>query len=168
MTYHLPNLRLIAIFVAAFFVLSLTSFAEGARDRTQFGSDITIGPGEQVSDATCFGCSIRVRGSVKTDATAFGGSIIVEDGGEVHGDVADFGKGVRLDKEARVGGEVTVFGGPLRREPGATIGGQITIFNGYFWLFLIFGLPFVILGGFIALMIWIVGRVTRPSVPVAA
>ena len=40
------------------------AFADGSRDRTQFGRNISIAPGEEASDVTCFGCSIRVRGHV--------------------------------------------------------------------------------------------------------
>lgn len=50
-----------------------------------------IEPNEQVSQATCFGCSIRVRGHVATDATTFGGSVIVEEGGQVDTDATVFG-----------------------------------------------------------------------------
>ena len=49
------------------------------------GLDITSPsvPNERVSDATCFGCTIHVRGHVMGDVTAFGGSIVVEDQGQV-------------------------------------------------------------------------------------
>jgi hypothetical protein len=36
------------------------------------------------------------------------------------------------------------------------------------WLFLVFGLPLVILGAFVALVIWLVRRLKRPAIPVAA
>ena len=152
-------------FVALF---SAAAFAGGSSDRTQFGHNISIGPGEQVSDVTCFGCSVRVRGHVTSDVTVFAGSIIVDDGGEVAGDVTDFGSGVRLGRDAKVSGDLTVFGGPVRRDPAASVGGDITNFSSSFWLLLIFGLPLVILGAIVALIIWLVRRFMRPSVPVAA
>ena len=40
--------------------------------------------------------------------------------------------------------------------------------GGTFWLLLIFGLPFVILGAFIALIVWIVRMATRRQAPVPA
>jgi len=148
---------------------SAAGFAQtAAHDRTQFGSDINIAPGENIGDATCFFCTVRVRGQVTGDVTAFGGSIVVEDDGEVAGDVTDFGRGVRLDKGGKVGGDVTVFGGPVRRDPAASVGGDVTNFSGSIWLLVVFGLPLVILAGIVTLIVWVIRRLTRPSVPVAA
>jgi hypothetical protein len=148
--------------------LSTLAFANGGSDRTQVGHDITIGPNEEVSDATCFGCSVRVRGHVASDVTVFGGSIVVEEQGQIGGEAVVFGRGIRLDKEAKVGGDVTVFGGQVRFDPTATVGGDVTNFGGSIWLFLIFGLPLVFLGGVIALIVWIVRRLIQPSVPATA
>ena len=147
--------------------LSTLAFADGGRDRTQVGHDITIGPNEEVSEATCFGCSVRVRGHVASDVTVFGGNIVVEEQGQI-GEATVFGGGVRLEKEARVGGDVTVFGGQVRFDPAASVGGDVTNFGGSIWLFLIFGLPLVFLGGIIALIIWLVRRFTQPSLPATA
>ena len=154
-----------------FACLALSSVAlaqESAHDRTHFGNDINIAPSEQVSEATCFFCTIRVRGHVAGDATAFLGSVIVEDDGQVGGDVTDFGGGVRLGKDVKVGGDVTAFGGPVRRDPAASVGGDVTNFSGGIWLFLIFGLPFVVFGAIVALIVWVVRRLTRASMPVTA
>jgi len=165
-------LRWIA-FTSAFLLacLTLSSAAlaqESARDRTHFGTDINIGPNEQVGDITCFGCSVRVRGHVASDVTVFLGSVIIQDQGEVGGDVTDFGSGVRLEKGVKVGGDVTAFGGPVRRDPAASVGGDVTNFSSGIWLFLIFGLPFVVFGAIVALIVWVVRRLMRPAVPVAA
>jgi hypothetical protein len=148
--------------------LSTLAFANGGGDRTQVGHDITIGPNEEVSDATCFGCSVRVRGHVATDVTVFFGNIVVEEQGQISGDTVVFGGGVRLEKEARVGGDVAVFGGQVRFDPAASVGGDVTHFAGSIWLFLIFGLPLVFLGGFIALIVWLVRRLMKPSLPATA
>lgn len=147
--------------------LSCAAFADG-RDRTQVGSNISIGPDEEVNEATCFGCSIRVRGHVSSDATAFGGSVIVEDDGRVDGDVTTFGGGIRLSKDASVKGDVTVFGGRIQRDPAATVGGDLTTMGGPGWMVLIFLTPFIFLGLFVALIVWIVRRLLRPATPVAA
>jgi hypothetical protein len=156
-------------FLCACVALSSAALAQGtAHDRTQFGRDINIGPNEQVGDITCFGCSVRVRGHVASDVTVFLGSVIIEDQGEVGGDVTDFGGGVRLDKDVKVGGDVTAFGGPVRRDAAASVGGDVTNFSGGIWLFLIFGLPFVVFGAIVALIVWVVRRLTRPSIPVTA
>jgi hypothetical protein len=160
--------RLVSASLLLCVVLSAAAFGSASHDRTQVGSNITIGPGEEVEDATCFGCSIRVRGHVSSDATAFGGSVIVEDDGRVDGDVTTFGGGIRLGKEVSVKGDVTVFGGRIQRDPAATVGGDVTTMGGPGWMVLIFLTPFVFLGLFVALIVWIVRRLLRPAAPVAA
>jgi len=149
-------------------VFSAAAFANTPRDYTHFGHDISIGPGEEASDATCFGCTVRVRGHVDGDVTTFGGSIVVEDEGEIGGDTTTFGGNVRLSKGVKVGGDVTVFGGRIRRDPEVTVGGDVTTFGGGVWIFLIFGLPLVVLGAFIGLIVWLIRRLLRPAVPAAA
>jgi len=66
---------------------------------------------EGVSNTTVFGMgqSIRITGSVKEGAIAFGGDVIVE--GEVDGDVAAIGGSVIQREGARIGGDVIVLGG---------------------------------------------------------
>lgn len=155
----------VVIFTLAF---AVTAFADGSHDRTQVGHNISIGPDEDVSEATCFGCSIRVRGHVAGDLTAFGGSIILEDQADVGGDVTSFAGDIRLDQETKVGGDVTVFGGKLRRESSASVGGDVTNMGGGGWIVLIFVLPFVVLGAFIAFVVWLIRRLLRPSIPAAA
>jgi len=148
--------------------LSATAFADGSHERTQVGNNISIGPGEEVSEATCFGCSIRVRGHVAGDVTTFGGNIVVEDQGQVDGDATSFGGGIRLDKDVKVSGDVTVFGGRIRRDPAATVGGDVTTMGGPGWIVLIFLAPLIVLGIFVALVVWVIRRLLRPSVPAAA
>jgi hypothetical protein len=148
--------------------LSTAVLAEGSQERTQFGHDIVVGPNEQVSDLTCFGCSVRVRGHVAGDVTTFGGSVVVEDQGEIAGDTTTFGGNIRLTKGVKINGDVSIFGGRLRRDPEAMIHGDVANFGGPIWLFVIFGLPLVILGAFIALIVWLVRRLLRPTIPAAA
>jgi hypothetical protein len=171
MTLRLRPLPAALFSVLASMILTSAVLAQdktSAPERTQFGSDITVGPNEQISDATCFGCSVHVRGHVNGDVTVFFGSIIVEEEGEVNGDLTNFGRGVRLDRSSKVGGDVTVFGGPIRRDADASVGGDVTSFKGSLWLFLIFGLPFLIFAAIVLFIIWLVRRLTRPAVPVAA
>jgi len=155
----LPCGRFLVLFLT---VVSTLALADGSHDRTQVGHSITIGPDEQVTDATCFGCSVRVRGQVSGDVTTFGGSIVVEDHGQVGGDATSFGGDVRLDKDVRVKGDVTVFGGHLRRDQAATVGGDVTNFGGAGWMILIFVLPFVFFGLFVALIVWLIRLLLRP------
>src|SRR5262245_13593970 len=64
-----------------------------------------------VSTTTVFGMgqSIRITGTVKEGAIAFGGDVIVE--GSVDGDVAAIGGSVIQREGARIGGDVIVLGG---------------------------------------------------------
>ena len=66
---------------------------------------------EGVSNTTVFGMgqSIRITGTVKEGAIAFGGDVIVE--GSVDGDVAAIGGSVIQREGARIGGDVIVLGG---------------------------------------------------------
>jgi len=164
----LERLRLLLPCLLACLFLSITAFAVSNHERTQAGRNITVGPGEEVSEATCFGCSIRVRGQVSGDVTAFGGSVIIEDEGQVDGDVTTFGGGIRLSKEVNVKGDVTVFGGRIQRDPAATVGGDVTNMGGPGWVVLIFLAPFVFFGLFVALIVWVIRRLLRPAAPVTA
>jgi len=164
----LRSLQILSLCALTCLGLSSTAFAARVTDRTEFGHNINVGPDEEVSEATCFGCTIRVRGHVMGDATAFGGSIIVEDHGKVNGDAIAFGGEIRLDKEVSVAGDVVVFGGRLRRDPAASVGGEITNFAGAGWMLVIFVLPLFFLGAVIAFIVWLVRRITRPSVPATA
>ena len=162
------HLRLASVVLVVGCGLSSTAWADGPHERTQFGHDINIGPNEESGELTCFGCSVRVRGRVSGDVTVFAGSIVVEDQGQIGGDTVVFGGGVRLDKNVKVGGDVTVFGGQIRRDPSAAVGGDLTNFAGSIWIFLVFGLPVVILGMLVALVVWVVLRLTRPRLPATA
>jgi hypothetical protein len=154
------------LFVGAF---SRAAFADGSHDRTQFGHNISIAPGEEVADVTCFACSVRVRGHVAGDVTTFGGSIVVEDDGQIAGDTTSFAGDVRLDQGVKIAGDITVFGGRLQRDATATVSGDVTNFSGRGWLVLIFGLPLILLGAFLALIFWLVRRLMRrPATPMAA
>ena len=150
-------------------VLAASAVAEGSHDRTQFGHDVTVTAEESASEVTCFGCSVRIRGHVDGDVTTFGGSVVIERDATVGGDTTTFAGDVRLDAGAKVK-DVSVFGGRVRRDPAAEVQGDVTNFAGgaALWLFIVFGLPFVLLGAVIALIVWLVRKFTRPSVPVAA
>jgi len=150
-------------------VLGVPAFADGSHDRTQFGHDVIVGADETVAEVTCFSCSVRVRGHVDGDVTTFGGSVVVEHDGSIGGDTTTFGGDVRLDGGAIVK-DLTVFGGRIRRDSAASVGGDVTTFGGGagLWLFIVFGLPFLILGAFLALIVWLVRHFTRRAVPVPA
>ena len=149
--------------------LGVPALADASHDRTQFGHDVIVGADETVAEVTCFSCSVRVRGHVDGDVTTFGGSVVVEHDGSIGGDTTTFGGDVRLDGGAIVK-DLTVFGGRIRRDSAASVGGDVTTFGGGagLWLFIVFGLPFLILGAFLALIVWLVRHFTRRAVPVPA
>ena len=152
--------------VAASFIvliLSTVAFAKTNPDRTQFGHNISVGPNEAVSDVTCIGCSIRIRGQVSGDVTTVGGSIFIEDQGQVAGGVTAVAGNARLDKEVKVAGDVTVVGGELRRDPQASVAGDVTNVGGRGWIIPILLIPFVLLGLLIAFVVWIIQRLSRPA-----
>ena len=157
--------------VSLLLCFTLPSFAlqgKAAPDRTQTGSDIRVGPNEETGELTCFGCSVHVRGHVLGDITTFGGSITVEEGGKVDGEATSFAGGLRLEKDAVVNGDATVFGGRIHRDPSASIGGEVTNFSGGAWMVVIFVLPLLFLGLFIAFVVWLIRKLIRPSVPATA
>jgi len=166
MTYDVRRLGVLSTGLIFFVALSTAAFAN--HDRTQVGHTISVGPDEEVSDATCFGCSIRVRGRVTGDVTAFGGSIVIEDQGQVNGDATVFGGDIRIDKAAKIARDVTVFGGRIRRDPASSVGGDVTTMGGPGWIVLIFLVPLIFFGLFVALIVWLIRRLTRPSVPAPA
>src|SRR5579864_3331786 len=92
---------------------SAAAYAKNNSSITRFGSNITVGPNDEVGDLTCFGCNIRVRGLVAGDVTTFGGSVAIEDQAQVAGDVTSFGGNLRLENPVKVAGDVTVFGGSI-------------------------------------------------------
>jgi len=149
--------------LTALFALSANLLAQSAPDRTQFGHDVIVGPGETVTEVVCFACSVYVHGRVASDVTVMGGHVVVEEGGEIKGDTTVLGGGVRLEDRARLGGDLTVLGGTVRREGAASVAGDVTDFNGAIWLLLILGLPLAIFGGIVTLIVLLVRRLLRPA-----
>lgn len=167
-----PQSSYLLLFSAALLCFAATASASSptrsAPDRTQTGSDIIVGPNDQAGELTCFGCSVRVRGHVLGDVTTFGGSVVVEEGGQIDGEATTFAGGVRMEKDVTIKGDVTVFGGRIHRDPTATIGGEVTNFGGGIWIVIFFVLPFVFLALFIAFVVWVIRKLTQPRVPAAA
>ena len=147
---------------------SMAAFAKDNPSYTQVGHNISVGPNDKVGDLTCFGCNIHIRGEVAGDVMTFGGSVTVEDQAQVGGDVSIFGGDARLDRGVRVAGDVSVFGGQIHRDPQAAIGGDLTLFGGHGWLLPILATPIVLLALLVALVVWIVQRARRPSLPARA
>jgi hypothetical protein len=163
---RLSSLRAFCM-VAVFLVPSTRLAADTHPDRFQMNHDIHIQPDEKVGDVTCIGCSVYVRGQVSGDVTAIAGSVIAEPGASIAGDVTAIAGNARIESGTQVAGDMTAIGGDLRRDPQATVSGNVTTIGGHGWVFLIFLLPFVFLGGIIALIIWLIQRSRRPT-PVPA
>jgi hypothetical protein len=144
------------------------ALAAPGHERTQWGSNISVGQGEETGELTCFGCSIRVRGHVAGDIAVFGGSLVIEDGGVVDGDVAVFAGGMRLESSVKIGGDVAVFGGRIRRDSGASIGGDTANFGWPISILFIFVLPLAFFAAFVWFVIWLIRRLMRPAVPATA
>lgn len=168
MNYRRQFLLICAAVVCCVTVAIAGPTGKSAPDRTQTGSDIMVGPNEEAGELTCFGCSVRVRGHVLGDVTTFGGSVVLEEGGQIDGDTTTFAGGLRMEKDVKINGDVSVFGGRVRRDPSATVGGEVTNFSGGIWILLIFVLPFVFLGLFIAFVVWLIRKLIEPKVPLTA
>jgi Polymer-forming cytoskeletal len=168
MPYRSRVIQLCVCLLFSLGMLSSAAFADSTHDRTQFGHEISVGPDEEVGEVTCFGCSVRVQGHVTGDITTFGGSIILEDEAEVGGDITSFAGSVRIDGPVTVDGDLTVFGGRIRRDPSSKVGGDVTNFGSGFWVVLIFAVPLMMLGAFIALIVWLVRVIMRPRIAATA
>ncbi|HEV3207426.1 MAG TPA: polymer-forming cytoskeletal protein [Terriglobales bacterium] len=162
--------RFSALLIAGTLTAILIPFAmaEAAdRDRFQINHDIRISPDDNVADVTCINCSVHVRGHVSGDVVAIHGSVMVEQGASIAGDLTAIGGNARLESGSQVAGDLVAVGGNVRRDPQATVGGDVTSLAGGGWVFLVFLVPVVFLGGIIALIVWLVQRNRRP-VPVPA
>jgi hypothetical protein len=165
MAHRIHRHSLLSLCALVCVILLTAGFASRRADRTSWGHNITLGSQEQSADLTCFGCSIRVSGQVAGDVTAFFGNVVIEDQGEVAGDVTVFGSDIRLDQAVKVAGDVTVLGGAIRRDPQASVAGDLTTLGGRGWIIPMLLAPFVFLGLLIALVVWLIQRARRPSIP---
>ena len=152
----LPPTRFMLALVVLLFSAAL--FAASSPDRTQFGSDIRVQAGEKTADVTCFNCSIYIRGQVAGDVTAIHGNVVLASGAEVAGDVTAVWGNVRTESGTQIAGDVTAVAGSVHRDPQSTLSGDVTALEGTKWLLAIIVPPMVILGGVIALIIWLVQR----------
>jgi hypothetical protein len=146
------------------FLAPTTMLAAGANaDRFQFNHNIQIQPDDKVGDVTCINCSVYVRGQVAGDVTTINGNIVAQSGAAIAGDLTSIRGNAHVENSAQVGGDVTAVAGSVRRDPQATVGGGVTSLGGGGWIFLIFLLPFAVLGGIVALIIWLIQRSRRPA-----
>ena len=103
------HLKRTSALIAALVLLVIAAAAQPANE--EHPGDPQARVIEGVANTTVFGLgqSIRITGTVKEGAIAFGGDVIVE--GAVDGDVAAIGGSVIQREGARIGGDVIVLGG---------------------------------------------------------
>lgn len=151
------------LMVSAFtFILIAASgplYASGG-DRVQIGRSIAIAENEDTGSVVCIGCSIRIDGT-SDEAVAIGGNIIVT--GTVKGDLAVVGGSATLEDNAIVDGDVSTVGGNVSRHAGAVVKGAVNSVAGTPVLLGLLLVPLILVGLFIALIVWLVKPKRRPS-----
>jgi Polymer-forming cytoskeletal len=157
------TLRILAVSA----LLAAPALAKTSSDRVQINHDIFVEPGQKSGDLVCVNCSVFVRGEVAGDVVAVHGNVVIEQGARVAGDVVTVLGNLRLQGAAQVGGDAVAVGGTVRSGPQATVGGDVTSLAGAGWTLLIVLLPLAFMGGFIALIVWLIARMRRPT-PIAA
>jgi hypothetical protein len=163
----IKSARTILQILAVLALLAAPAFPQKGSDRLQFNHDIFVDPEQKSGDLTCVNCSIFVHGDVAGDVTAVHGNVVVEHGSQVAGDVTVVLGDLRLQSAAHVAGDVTTVAGTVRREPQASVAGDVTSLSGFGWALLIVFLPLAFVGGMIALIIWLIARIQKPT-PVRA
>lgn len=108
--WNMIGRRLWLHFLVITAILAIFTYANG-QTATVSPTDPNARVIEGVNNGTVFGMgqSIRITGTVKEGAIAFGGDVIVE--GTVEGDVASIGGSVVQRTGSRIGGDVIVIGG---------------------------------------------------------
>jgi len=157
------NQLLCGIVIVMVALFSSVAYAQKSADRVQIGRDIIVQAGEKAGDVVCVACSIRVRGQTSGDVVVVAGSVTLESGAQVGQGVTVVLGDARLQNSTQVAGDVVVVGGALRRDPQAIIAGNITSMEGTAWILLIVLVPLLLLGGFVALIVWLVQRSRRPG-----
>jgi hypothetical protein len=147
-------LLIVAVLVAT---TPLYARSHSDNDRAGFGNDITVAEGETAGDIACAFCSVHIHGDVKGDIAVAYGSIDVDGGRSIGGDVAALGADLKLGPGSWVGGDVAMAAGDVIAAPGATIHGSSAVSPSRIWMLLPLS-PFLVLGGLIWLIVWLVRR----------
>jgi hypothetical protein len=92
------------------------------KDRLRILRNVTVEPGETVSDVQCFACSVLVRGRVAGDVITVGGNIAVE--GQVDGDAVAAGGGIEVRGQGKLVGGAIAVGGYEETKAGGVIAGK--------------------------------------------
>lgn len=107
-------------------LLLLAAAPPRAGNAVHLVEDITVAGPQQVRNAICFLCSVRVDGAARGNLVVIAGNIYLN--GPVHKDIVVLGGNVTMTSKATVEGSLVVFGGHLYRDPAATIGrGRVVV-----------------------------------------
>jgi hypothetical protein len=122
--------RVILSLIAVLLLLGTASAQDPAAVNTNQETVVVSG----VNNSTVFGLgkSVKITGTVKQGAVAFGGDVIVE--GVVEGDVAAIGGSVFQSDGGRIGGDVIVLGGTYQhgeKPPNRTASSMTMMYAGY-------------------------------------
>ncbi len=116
----MPRERLLLSIVMGL-LLMLTSTASAD---IELGDRLVIEAGDTTNVAFSFGDDVYVYGTVKRDAVAFGGDVVVEGGGTVKGDVVTFGGDVKVRNNGIIGKDAVSIGGKIIVDFGGEILGE--------------------------------------------
>ncbi len=100
-----------------------------AADRTYFGQDIYVAPGQEVRNATCFFCSVQLEGDLSGHALVLFGNITVL--GRVDKSVTVIGGNAVVDAQARILGTTAVIGGNAVYESDESLSGDAWVLGGH-------------------------------------
>src|SRR5215471_5014642 len=118
----------ILVFLSIIAAPTLLLAKGGQGDRVHLFKSLNVGPDEEIGDAVCIVCSVRIAGTASGDVVAVLGSVSVE--GNVDGDVVAVGGAVRLAEDATVQGDTVGVGGGVSRHPTASVKGQVVSESG--------------------------------------
>ena len=90
----------------------------------EFGDKLVIEADDTVNEAVCFGNDVYVYGTVKRDAVAIGGDVVVESGGTVKGDVVALGGEIKVKNNGTIGKDAVSIGGKISVDYGGEILGE--------------------------------------------
>ena len=134
-----PALRLprriggrIGVLIFFLLLMVVASRAQVASDTTMGDKSAQVLEGVTTGNVYGVGKSIKINGSVKEGAIAFGGDVIVQ--GTVEGDVAAIGGSVIQLEGSRIGGDVFVVGGTYRhfdKTPNRNQASMTVMYAGY-------------------------------------
>ncbi len=115
--------RALPIIFALLFVAAIVPRAFADDNRVSFFNSISIEEGEEVQNAVCIFCSIRVDGALQGNAVAILGSI--RSNGSIEQNAVSILGGVSLGQDAHVGQNCVAILGSVRRYTSGQIGQNV-------------------------------------------